>query len=406
MSTTARIVAPLLLVLCACQSGDDAGDRLGGGGEGGLGMGGASGAGGEAGLGGQGGAVIENPLGTLVECDQLIEDVISGDPTTEDAWVRRHRVTLFPVADPTSVTITRCDGYEATNGTLHPPSPYTGSKPEANCHTGGSWVYHGRQGLSGLTFTPNFEVYVECEEEDTRSGETSTIGARRVYVKTHPPDPTPPQASPLGVAVQCDEVTEESNVSWSDRVTRQRVATVPVDDPTAVAITRCGYYSTNQGTTYLSSADCDTSVATEITSDSEVIIECEEEATYPIGVEGTEFGVATYGYEHVYLRLNADEESRPPANPLGVPVECDDVLEWELWPGTTGATRYRAAMTYLPVADPTSVTLTRCGESNECVSRKSVSFTEDFEVYVECELEVTDRDSRIHLHREMFIQVD
>lgn len=379
MKVTRKLIGPLMLTLCACQTGGaaDGGGQGGVGGERGLG-----------GAGGQGGSATANPLGMLVECDQVIEEMLGSET------IVRRQVALLPVTDPTSVTITRCDTYEKINGELLVPL-HTGSKPDRDCYTSGSWAFHHRTGFNGLTFTPNSEVYVECEEENTFEDErTSTYGSGRVYVRTDLEDRPPRVEKPLGVAVECDETIERTvrirhaDDEWVESVERRKVAYVPVEDPTAVAITSCGYYSAFDGALGRSSADCVTSLRAELTPEFEVIVECETETTYSIGWSGLpQGGVGVTGYEHVYLRIDSTEAIDALENPLGMLVECDETYEWQY----SEDSQYRESVAYLPVADPTSGTLTRCDEADNCVVNKSVSFTDDFDVYVRCLYERTGR---------------
>jgi hypothetical protein len=303
--------------------------------------------------------------------------------------------------------------YEALNGAPLAPAVYNGSGPRVDCHNGGSWVFHGLTGFGGLTFTPNFEVYVECEEETTRAGETSSIGAGRVYVRAHAADSAARAESPLGLAVECDEVVERtlrrrnSDDEWIEAVERRKVAYVPVEDPTGVAITSCGYHSNFDGANLASSADCDTSLQAQLTPDFEVIVECETETTYPVGWSSLpQGGVLVTGYEHVYLHVGSTESDDVPENPLGLLVECDETYEWEFSSGTDSARQYRESVAYLPVADPTSVRLTRCDESDGCVVSERVSFTDDFDVYVRCELEITGSSPFSSSHDAIYYRVD
>ena len=73
------------------------------------------------------------------------------------------------------------------------------------------------------------------------------------------------------------------------------------------------------------------------------------------------------------------------------------------------------SVAYLPVADPTSVTLTRCGgytirngetnHSDVCVSSREVILSEDLEVFVECEYELT-TFSRTTGYQRIYYRVD
>ena len=346
-------------------------------------------------------AGTENTLGVLVECDELIEEFIPSSPGPFN--VRRHKVASVPVADPASVTISRCGDYSSENG---------GSREEwgrwsrsgTECYVAGSWV--GSFGRRVVTFTPNFEVYVECEEEETYpSGNTQAYGSERVYIRTKAEGTAPRAESPLGAAVECNEVVEETEEQWQqggilESVKRRKVAYVPVVDPTSVTVTRCGAYSAydvGDGEVYSKpDANCVASTEVVFTSDSRAVVECEDEQTYPagwIGYFGGRGGFRRSGYEHVYIRVPEDG-TRVAESPLGVPVECEEVLEWD-----EPFERWKWEVAYVPVADPTSVTVTRCGkydifdgeltQSDDCVASTTNSFTSDFEVFIDCELERT-----------------
>ena len=359
----------------------------------------------------------ENPLGMLVECDQVIEEVIGYQPPDpEDVIVRRHKVAVLPVADPASVTIVRCDGYYSHSD--GPREEWTGVSG-ANCFVSGSWVVD-----RGIAFTPNFEVYVECEEEELwPDGSNQTYGNERVYIRTKLAEA--PLENPLGVAVECNEVIETTSERYFDgygmleSVERRKVAYVPVDDPTRVTVTRCGEFHAFNGTTNVSRSECVAAMETESSLDSNVIVECGMETTYPVGwsyVNGGQGGVGETGHAYVYVRVDPSAPGDEPENPLGTLVECDEVLEWEFSPGTAHATLHRLSVAYVPVADPTSVTITRCGEykitgdesthSDACVSGEGASFTEDFEVYVKCEEERTGWLSGIKGYDRIYLRAD
>jgi len=347
----------------------------------------------------------ESPLGVLVECDEVIEEVggqVCGADGCIGTRVTRHKVAYVPVEDPTSVTITRCGQYYGSQG--GPLEP--GTRNDFDCFVAG-----GLSG-SGVTFTPDFRVYVECEREETIDPPSSLYGSsvygtERVYLRVSPNRVAPANENPLGVPVECNDVVEESMPDGD--LVRRNVAHVPVEDPTSVTITRCGEYYATDGRTTWSTTDCEANKSATFTADSHVVVECGDE-----WMSGS--GAHTHSYEQIYLRENTDAASRPSESPFGALVECDEVLEWEYAPGTAHATRHRLSVAYVPVADPTSVTITRCGEykiagnesthSDACVSGKGASFTEDFEVFVLCEEERTGWLSDTHGYQSIYLRVD
>ena len=135
----------------------------------------------------------ENPLGMLIECDEVIDEVIGYvPPNPEDEVVRRYRAAYVPVADPLSVTVTRCGIYIGQNGEWEEPSYGVGG---VDCIVSDE-----------VTFTPDFGAYVECQEEDIFPDGTGTgYGARRVYLRENPTRTVPSSDTPLGVPVDCDE---------------------------------------------------------------------------------------------------------------------------------------------------------------------------------------------------------
>ena len=249
------------------------------------------------------------------------------------------------------------------------------------------------------------------------------MGYERVYVRVNPEGATSSAENPFGVPVECNEVLEEpGDVERRTPSRRRKVAYVPVADPTSVTITRCGEYFVFDGVTALSGTDCVASREVAFTPDSHVVVECEEEATYPVGSgEFLQGGVAVRGHEQVYIRVDPEDASRPAENPLGIPVVCDEVLEKPKDPEVyTYHSLYRWKVAYLPVADPTSVTITRCGEyeidyygvstqSDDCVASREVAFTPDFDLYVECEMERTrSADNRVRTtgYKRIYYRVD
>lgn len=328
-------------------------------------------------------AASENPLGVLVECDEVIEEVVGYNADGE--LVERRKVAYVPVDDPLSARIVRCGYYYGSDDEVEADDPLSGAKCEA---------------MGSVTFTPARDAVVECEVETDYPGEgTQRYGYERVYLRINQPEDTAPSSdSAFGVSVECDQWIEEtSEVKTTQggvyhRVNRRKVAYVPVEDPASLTITRCGEHRIYNGETYWSRTDCVANTQVTFTADSHAIVECEEEETT------LETGdVYVYGYQQLYI--HEDPDTRDRLTGLGVPVECDELLEWEFSPGTVHATEHRLSVAYLPVADPTSVTITRCGRyeishiestySDACVSSKGVSFTEDFEVYVRCEEEGT-----------------
>ena len=129
-----------------------------------------------------------------------------------------------------------------------------------------------------MTFTPDFDVYVECEEEEIFSdGSTHTIGAERVYLRVSPNRVASANENPLGVPVECNDVVEESMPDGD--LARRTVAYVPVEDPTSVTITRCGEYYATDGRTTWSTTDCEADKSATSTADSHVVVECKDEWT-------------------------------------------------------------------------------------------------------------------------------
>lgn len=343
----------------------------------------------------------ESPLGVLVECDEVIEEVggeVCGPDGCIGTLVTRHKVAYVPVEDPLSVTLTHCGMYEGSQGGPLEPPP----RNYFDCVVGGGLS------RSGVIFTPDFRVYVECEREETIGGTPSSVlGNERVYLRESPNRVASANENLLGVPVECNEVVEESMPDGD--VVRRHVAYVPVEDPTSVTITRCGEYYVTDGRTTWSTTDCEANKSATFTADSHVVVECGDER-----MSGS--GAHTHSYEQIYLRENADAASRPSESPFGALVECDEVLEWEFSPGTAHATLHRLSVAYVPVADPTSVTITRCGEykiagnesthSDACVSGEGAIFTEDFEVYVKCEQERTGWLSDIKGYDRIYLRAD
>jgi hypothetical protein len=352
--------------------------------------------------------VAENVLGTLVECDHVIEEVVGySGPNPEDEIVRRHKVAVIPVADPNGVSIIRCGGYRAQDGGSRED---TSSSSGADCHVSGSWVIDGV-----TTFTPSFEVYVECEEEEIwPDGRTEIWGNDRVYLRTDPSRSALWPQNPLGVAVECDQVIEEVEERYFgegdarerlEKVTRRNVAYVPVSDPTSVTVTRCGQYSTfdNGDEVFRDSSEpnCVANLSAIVTEDSHVVVDCGEERTYPVGwstINGGRGAAVVIGWEHVYVRQGPEIAATSAENPFGELVQCDEVLEGE----TSAGSAYRNQVAFLPVADPTRVTLTYCGvyeagssDPDQCSARKGVAFTPDLEVYVRCESELTTQQGTV-----------
>jgi len=324
-------------------------------------------------------SVSENPLGVLVECDDVVEEVVGYN--SEGDVVERRKVARVSVENPLSARVTRCDFYHAFDGEV--------VRSGSGCYV-----------EEATTLTPELDVVVECAKDiDSPGREVETYGYERVYLRTSEPEggAAPPNGSPLGVPVRCNQSFVDAFERTAagvvyDIVERRDVAYVPVEDPSSVVITRCGEHRIVNGETRWSRTDCVASTEVEFTADSRVFIECQAKTTNLD--TGT---VALYGYEQLYIHESPSPVDQPAG--LGVLVECDQLREWEFDPGTVHATQHRSSFAHLPVADPTSVTITRCGEytienaestySDACVSSKGVGFTEDFEVYVRCHEERT-----------------
>lgn len=338
----------------------------------------------------------QNPLGELVECDDVIEEVV-GVNYYGDVW-RRRRVAYVPVEDPLTVRITRCDLYYYHDG----ESIIGGESPlGTDCYTnGGDFVATSER---PVTFTSDFEVEVECEvEESTPSQDGVDVqryGGERTYVRTSPLQRRAGTEDVLGAPVECDErIVEDPGDSTSPKKVRQ-VAYVPVADPGSVTITRCGWHRDSEGVKTVWNPNCVAETEVEFTPDSRVLVECGTEHTYPVGLDlfDGQGGVDVIGYEEVYIREDPGPSAPPEESPFGAPIECDEVVEWE----NPGGTRVRYSAAYLPVEDPMSVVITRCGaygtgpgESTyreRCVSSKVLQLTPNLEVFVDCESQHGDR---------------
>ena len=330
----------------------------------------------------------ENPLGTLIECDEVEEEIVSyrdGIPVT-----KRRDVAYVQVENPLSVAITLCDSYWGYDGEI----------------TEVDWSILGTTCtvVHEVTYTPDLKVRVECGNVETHPNYPSfESGHRRVYLRTDIRGGVPSGDHPLGDRVDCDEVLETFTSRGAHRLpVHRKIAKVPVQQPASVTISRCGsYFESSRVGWEETNPECVSTKGVELTPASEVIVECKKKTTLPVGYLGVEEGEKAYwveGYDDVYVNISPSRERGSSATkPLGRHVECNEVVTWEFSPGTVHETLLRVSAAYVPVADPTAVTMTLCDRysiwrsgstsSDLCIINQYVRITEDFEVFVQCEKE-------------------
>ena len=271
----------------------------------------------------------ENPLGILVECDQVLEEVVGYRPP--NPIVKRSKVALVPVDDPMAAAIIRCDDYSKRDGEREEPS----GDPLYDCRLWSSSYWNERP-LEGVTFTPNSEIYVACEETTTwPDGSSQTYGNDQVYVLPDWRVESPRAESPLGVTVQCDqtiEEVEERYVGEGDEaellqmVRRRKVAYIPTTDWTSVRVAKCGYqasYENAEGVTYNHPGDPNChALGVAFTGESHVVVECGKEEIYPVGWPGLSGFFTRSGYEHVYVRQSPEDSALSIDSPPGEHSWC------------------------------------------------------------------------------------